>query len=161
MRTKYFWMGMDYLNETLKQRKSNCIKMSPAHYSSCRTKGGLLVRSYFSLAWNPPGIRLILEPPSFSQDVFCIFLYTWNLITILCFVCILFSVEDLHNAGPVLSSCGLYQNYYWFRGNFLQDTVCIQMNLNSLNFLGHERKSELLETYNWRKIRNIFFLCLS
>ena len=43
---------MDYLNDTLKQRKSNCIKMSPAHYSSCRTKGGLLVRTYFS-----PGLK--------------------------------------------------------------------------------------------------------
>ena len=43
---------MDYLNETSQQRKSKCIKMSPAHYSSCRTKGDLLVRSYFS-----PGLK--------------------------------------------------------------------------------------------------------
>ena len=34
------------------------------------------------------------------------------------------------------------------------------MNLNSFKFLVHERKLGVLETYNWRKIRKIFFLFL-
>lgn len=57
------------------------------------------------LAWNPSWFYGPFSNFLYFQDNFTIF-FTWRLIIIPCFICILFDMEDLYNTGPVLFSCG-------------------------------------------------------